>query len=84
MSTNKMHTFVIRNDRSIVNYVKYAYDYFLRNDKEGVKITIRKRNVFIHISQYYCVICNDLVHLMRNNRLECNKKAKQWLEIYNR
>ena len=84
MSTNKMHTFVIRNDRNIVNYVKYTYGYFLRNDKEGVKITIRKRNVFIHISQYYCVICNDLVHLMRNNRLECNKKAKQWLEIYNR
>lgn len=33
MNTNKMHTFVIRNDRSIVNYVKYAYGYFLRNDK---------------------------------------------------
>ena len=84
MSTNKMHTFVIRNNYSFANYAKYAYGYFLRNDREGVKITIRKNNVFIHISHYYCVICNDLVHLMRNHRLECNKKAKQWLEIYDR
>lgn len=84
MSTNKMHTFIVRNDSSIVNYVRMNYRYFMRDSIEGVKITIRKRNVFIHISQYYCVICNDLVYLMRNNRLECNKKAKQWLEIYDR
>ena len=84
MSTNKMHTFIVRNDSSIVNYVRMSYRYFMGNNIEGVKITIRKRNVFIHISQYYCMICNDLVWLMRNNRLECNKKARKWLEIYDR
>jgi hypothetical protein len=77
-----MNTFIIRNNPSFVSYVKHNWKYFLKNNKDDVKITIRKNSVFIHINAYYCVICNDLVGLQRNSRLETNKKGLDWLKVY--
>lgn len=77
-----MNKFIVRNNKSFTSYVKTQYGYFLRNKKEDIKITIRKNNVFIHISSYYCVICNDLKYLQRNNMLEADKKSINWLNKY--
>lgn len=84
MSTN---TFIVRNNPRFVNYVRQSWRYFLRNNIEGVKITIRKNSVFVHISQYYCVVCNDLVFMRRNPetyRMEASKKSLSWLSNYER
>ncbi len=80
----KMVKFTIRNNASFAYYVKGAYRYFFNNEntEEEVKIVIRKNNVFIHINTYYCVICNDLIWLKRNNLLEADKKAIEWLDNY--
>ena len=77
-----MAIFVVRNSIPFTRYVRQSWGYFLNNKREGVKVIIRKGNTFIHISQYYCVICNDLLHLEKNNRLEANKKSLEWLQGY--
>lgn len=77
-----MNTFIVRNDKSFADYAYWAYRYFIHKHYEGCRITIRKNNVFIHIDKYYCVICNDLRHLQRKGKLECNNKAKEWLNKY--
>lgn len=77
-----MAIFVVRNSVPFTQYVRRAWSYFTSNNKEGVKIIIRKGNTFIHINRYYCVICNDLLHLENNNRLEANKKSLKWLQEY--
>ena len=77
-----MAIFVVRNSVPFTQYVRRAWSYFTPNNKEGVKIIIRKGNTFIHINRYYCVICNDLLHLENNNRLEANKKILKWLRGY--
>ena len=77
-----MAIFVVRNSVPFTQYVRRAWSYFISNNKEGVKIIIRKGNTFIHIIQYYCVICNDLKHLQRHNQLEANKKSLEWLKQY--
>ena len=77
-----MAIFVIRNSVPFTQYVRRAWSYFTPNNKEGVKIIIRKGNTFVHINRYYCVICNDLLHLENNNRLESNKKSLKWLQGY--
>lgn len=77
-----MAIFVVRNSVPFTQYVRRAWSYFTPNNKEGVKIIIRKGNTFIHINRYYCVICNDLLYLERNNRLEANKKSLEWLQGY--
>ena len=77
-----MAIFVVRNSVPFTQYVRRAWSYFIPNNKEGVKIIIRKGNTFIHINRYYCVICNDLLHLENNNRLEANKKSLKWLQGY--
>lgn len=78
-----MARFVIRNDYAFTNYVKHSQNwrYFLSNKREGVKITIRKHNVFLHISQYYCVLCNDLASLLRSKytQVETDKKSYEWI-----
>lgn len=78
-----MALFIVRNDLFFTRFVKHEWKYFLRKDTEGVKIVIRKKDTFIHISQYYCVICNDLKHLQQHNRLEASKKSMEWLDKYN-
>lgn len=77
-----MAIFVVRNSVSFTQYVRRAWSYFTPNNKEGVKIIIRKGNTFVHINRYYCVICNDLLYLEKNNRLEANKKSFEWLQEY--
>lgn len=77
-----MAIFVVRNSVPFTQYVRRAWSYFTSNNKEGVKIIIRKGNTFIHINRYYCVICNDLLYLENNNRLEANKKSLEWLQGY--
>lgn len=77
-----MATFIVRNDRFFVQYVRESYRYFFHTPETKVKITIRKNSVFIHISSYYCVICNDLKYLQRNGRLEADKKSLEWLSKY--
>lgn len=77
-----MAIFVVRNSVPFTQYVRRAWSYFTPNNKEGVKIIIRKGNTFVHINRYYCVICNDLLYLERNNRLEANKKSLEWLQGY--
>lgn len=77
-----MAIFVVRNSVPFTQYVRKAWSYFLNNKIEGVKVIIRKGNTFIHISQYYCVICNDLKHLQHHNRLEATKKSMEWLDKY--
>lgn len=81
-----MNTFIIRNNPSFVRYIKRNWRYFINNkSKDGVKITIRKNSVFIHISIYYCVICNDLKYIQRNPilyNMEATKKSLNWLEKY--
>lgn len=77
-----MAIFIIRNSVPFTQYVRKAWSYFTPNNKEGVKIIIRKGNTFVHINRYYCVICNDLLHLEKNNRLEANKKSLEWLQGY--
>ena len=77
-----MAIFVVRNSVPFTQYVRRAWSYFIPNNKEGVKIIIRKGNTFIHINQYYCVICNYLKYLQKHDRLEANKKSLKWLEQY--
>lgn len=77
-----MAIFVIRNSVPFTQYVRRAWSYFTPNNKEGVKIIIRKGNTFVHINRYYCIICNDLLYLEKNNRLEANKKSLKWLQEY--
>lgn len=81
-----MNTFIIRDNPWFTRYVKQNWRYFLgKKPIEGVKITIRKDSVFIHISSYYCVICNDLKAMQRNPakyNMEANKKSIQWLNKY--
>ena len=77
-----MAIFVVRNSMPFTQYVRRAWSYFTPNNKEGVKIIIRKGNTFVHINRYYCVICNDLLYLEKNNRLEANKKSLEWLQGY--
>jgi hypothetical protein len=77
-----MAIFVVRNSVPFTQYVRRAWSYFTPNNKEGVKIIIRKGNTFVHINRYYCVICNDLLHLENNNRLEASKKSLEWLQGY--
>lgn len=77
-----MAIFVVRNSVPFTQYVRRAWSYFTPNNKEGVKIIIRKGNTFVHINRYYCVICNDLLYLEKNNRLEANKKSLEWLQGY--
>jgi hypothetical protein len=77
-----MAIFIVRNSVPFTQYVRRAWSYFTPNNKEGVKIIIRKGNTFVHINRYYCVICNDLLHLENNNRLEANKKSLKWLQGY--
>lgn len=77
-----MAIFVVRNSVPFTQYVRRAWSYFTHNNKEGVKVIIRKGNTFVHINRYYCVICNDLLYLEKNNRLEANKKSLKWLQGY--
>lgn len=77
-----MTIFVVRNSMPFTQYVRRAWSYFTSNNREGVKVIIRKGNTFIHISQYYCVICNDLKYLQQHNRLEASKKSMEWLDKY--
>lgn len=77
-----MAIFVVRNSVPFTQYVRRAWSYFTPNNKEGVKIIIRKGNTFVHINRYYCIICNDLLYLERNNRLEASKKSLEWLQGY--
>lgn len=81
-----MYKFVIRNNRKFVNYVRYSWRYFTRNKIEGVKIVIRKDDVFIHIDHMYCVILNDLCFIKQRPNLyphfEASKKALTWLATY--
>ena len=77
-----MAIFVVRNSVPFTQYVRRAWSYFTPNNKEGVKIIIRKGNTFVHINRYYCVICNDLLYLEKNNNLEANKKSLEWLQGY--
>lgn len=81
-----MHTFTIRNNKRFCIYAANAYKYFIKRKYDGVKITIRKNDVFIHISEYYCVILNDLTYISRSesHNLECSKKALKWLKEYNK
>lgn len=77
-----MAIFVVRNSIPFTRYVRQSWRYFLNNKREGIKVIIRKGNTFIHISQYYCVICNDLKYLQQHNRLEASKKSMEWLDKY--
>ena len=81
-----MYKFVVRNNRSFVYYVRSNWRYFLSDKRENVKIVIRKDNVFIHISQAYSVILNDLDFIRRQPllfpRFEASKKALAWLNTY--
>lgn len=79
-------TFIIRNNPKFIDYIRYAWRYFLHDKKmDGCSITIRKNDVFIHISKLYCVIFNDLCHIAANPddyRLEMNNQARELLEKY--
>lgn len=78
-------TFIIRNNPKFVNYVKSAWRFFLYNQIDGCHITIRKNDVFIHITRLYCVIFNDLRHIQANPELytlEMNRQAKELLKRY--
>ena len=77
-----MELFVIRNNWAFVDFVRSNLGYFLHDKREGVKITIRKNDVFIHISQYYCVICNALLQMLKRKELEASKKSLAWLDVY--
>ena len=79
-----MPTFTIRNNAPFVRYIKDTWGYFLRNNKPGCKITIRKNDAFIHISQLYCVIFNELSYLYKNypHLLEMDKSAEKILKEY--
>lgn len=81
-----MNTFVIRNNPQFVSYVKRAWEYFIKGrQKDGVKITIRKHSVFLHISAYYCVLCNDLKFIQKHPELytlEASKRSLNWLSKY--
>lgn len=75
--------FAVRNHPFFSHYVKRNWRYFLRKETEGIKIVIRGEKVYIHISQYYCVVCNDLKYLQRNGYLKAkNKKSQEWLAKY--
>ena len=81
-----MYKFVVRNNPSFVRYVRNNWRYFLSDKRESVKIVIQKDNVYIHISQGYSVILNDLDFIRRNPLLfphfEASKKALAWLNMY--
>lgn len=83
---NKQHyLFIIRNNPSFIHYIKRAWRYFLSDKRTTVKIVIRKDNVFIHISQAYCVILNDLEWMFNNPNkyiIECSKKSLEWFKQY--
>ena len=82
------YKFVIRNNSRFVRYVQSSWRYFLHSEyaKAGVKIIIRKDNVFIHISQAFSVILNDLDFIRKNPEMyphfEASKKALAWLNMY--
>ena len=77
-----MAIFIVRNSIPFTRYVRQSWGYFLNNKREGVNVIIRKGNTFIHISQYYCVICNDLKYLQQHNMLKASKKSMEWLDKY--
>ena len=79
-----MYTFVVREEPFFTMYVKRNWSYFTSNDVEGVKITIRKDTVWLHIDRRYCVLCNDLITLLTQKYycVECNKKALAWIAEY--
>jgi len=84
-NSNVTHKFVIRNNIVFVRYAKCFWGYFLRHKTDGIKIVIRKDNVFIHISQAYSIILNDLEFMIRNPekyKVEASKSALNWLSIY--
>lgn len=81
-----MNKFVVRNNKSFVYYVRSNWRYFLSEKRDGVKIVIRKNDVFIHINQAYSVILNDLAFIRTHEllfpRFEASKKALAWLSTY--
>lgn len=66
----------------IESYVLHNYRYFMRDTTSGVKITIGKQYITIHITEYYCVICNDLSWLYRNGKLIVKQRSLDWLKKY--
>lgn len=84
MDKKTEHIFRIRDNKPIVNYVRENWRYFMHKNSpvEGVKIVIRKNNIYVHISKAYCVILNDLEYMYRKGILECNKNALKWLKYY--
>ena len=80
-----MNTFVVRNNPRLIYIIKDSWRYFLKGYVEGVKITIRKNDVFIHLDCANCQILTDLVYMINNPSLykvEFNKKALDWLKYW--
>lgn len=80
-----MYTFVIYNNKQAVKHAETNWKYFLKK-REGCHVVIKNNNVYIHISEYYCLIVNDLVRFINHKTyvVTTTKSALKWLNVYNR
>lgn len=74
-----MLKFIIE-DRSAAVFYRSCRTSFLLGHHTGVKISVRKDRVYIHIETPYCVIINDIRWAVYNGKIRASKKALKWLE----
>lgn len=78
-----MNVFRIKNNKPNERYIKSTLSYFIDKDREGVNIYFEKEYIRIVINKYYCIICNVLLYLLKNNEIIATQRSLKWLNKYN-
>ena len=77
-----MNVFRIKNNKSNESYIKSTLNYFIDKDREGITISFEKEYIRIIINKYYCIVCNTLLYLLKNNEIIATQRSLNWLNKY--